>query len=89
MSLSIIIRRVIICKKMTDQSSIRFFSTFHCFRVIKDTGVQKVILFKKDKISVAEVITEIARNYDITDLNLKEPEIEEIVREIYDKTNEV
>ena len=43
------------------------------------------MLFKKEAISVAEAITVITRNYDITDLNLKEPEIEEIVRGLYDK----
>ncbi len=55
------------------------------FKVIKDEGVLKVMLFKKEEISVAEAITVITRNYDITDLNLKEPEIEEIVRGLYDK----
>jgi len=53
-------------------------------KVIKEEGPRKSLLFSNAEITVAEAITLITRNYDITDLNLKEPQIEGIVKKIYE-----
>ncbi len=57
------------------------------FKIIKEEGPKKRILFDKKEISVAEAITLITRSYDITDLTLKEPNIEEIVKKIYENNS--
>ncbi len=57
------------------------------FKIIKEEGPKKRILFDKKEISVAEAITLITRSYDITDLTLKEPNIEEIVKRIYENNS--
>ncbi|KAB2846374.1 MAG: ATP-binding cassette domain-containing protein [Ignavibacterium sp.] len=56
-------------------------------KILKEEGFEKIILFNKEDISVAETITQITRNYNITDLSIKEPEIEEVVRKIYESKN--
>jgi ABC-2 type transport system ATP-binding protein len=56
-------------------------------KVIKEEGPRKWIVFKKQDIGIAEAVTLITRKYNITDLNLKEPDIEEIVRTTYEKKN--
>jgi ABC-2 type transport system ATP-binding protein len=53
------------------------------FRVIKEQGIQKHIIFNKQEISVANAITSITRNYSIKDLKLKEPGIEDIIKKLY------
>ena len=53
-------------------------------KLIKEEGPWKSFLFSNNAISVAEAITLITRKYDITDLNLKEPQIEGIVKKIYE-----
>jgi ABC-2 type transport system ATP-binding protein len=55
-------------------------------KVVKEEGARKWILFNKEQISVAEAITWVARNYEITDIQVKEPGIEEAVRGIYGET---
>lgn len=51
--------------------------------VLKDDGKRKYISFKKEEISISEAITSITKNYKIKDLNIKEPNIEDIVKNIY------
>lgn len=52
--------------------------------VIKEEGTIKWIIFKNKEIATAEAITQLTRKYDILDLKYEEPEIEEIVRNIYE-----
>lgn len=52
--------------------------------IYKQEGNRKWISFRKEDISVSEAISVINNNYRISDLSLKEPEIEEIVRQIYE-----
>jgi ABC-2 type transport system ATP-binding protein len=53
-------------------------------KLVKVEGPRRTFRFRREEITVAEAITLIARNYDITDLNIKEPEIEGIVKKIYE-----
>lgn len=54
-------------------------------KIFREEGPRKWIIFKKDEISVAEAVTYLTKNFRIMDLNVKEPDIEEVVREIYEK----
>ena len=54
-------------------------------RIIKTEGNRKWIVFNKNEICAAEAVTMITRKYDIIDLVVKEPDVEEIVRNIYEK----
>lgn len=54
-------------------------------RVMRREGPRVWFAFRSEEISSAEAATVIARNHDIRDLTLKEPEIEEIVREFYEQ----
>jgi ABC-2 type transport system ATP-binding protein len=56
-------------------------------RIIKEEGPRKFILCNKQEINAGEAITLLTRNYNIVDLNIKEPEIEELVRNIYENKN--
>lgn len=51
--------------------------------VIREDGPEKQISFRQDQISVGEAVSLITRSYTITDLQLKEPNIEDIIKEIY------
>jgi len=55
------------------------------FKVVKEEGTTKWILFRKEEISAPEVVSYITQNFAIRDFSLKEPDIEEIVRHIYEK----
>lgn len=55
------------------------------FRIIREEGPKKWIDFEKDEISIAEAVTYITRNYSIMDFHIEEPDIEEVVRGIYEK----
>lgn len=54
-------------------------------QVIKQEGTKKTIVCNKKEISVAEAVTLITRSYDITDFELQEPRIEDIIKKIYEK----
>lgn len=54
-------------------------------QVVKSEGPRKQILFRSEEISVGEAITHITRNFKVLDLQLKEPDIEEIIRDLYGK----
>ncbi len=53
--------------------------------VINREGPRVWFAFRSEEISPAEAATIITRNHDIRDLTLQEPEIEEIVREFYER----
>lgn len=52
-------------------------------KLLQDEGIKKSYTFKKDSISNVEVIEGILNCGKVTDLKLKEPDIEEIVKEYY------
>jgi ABC-type uncharacterized transport system ATPase subunit len=49
-----------------------------------EDGRRRWILFQRKQITVAEAVTLLTKDYAITDLSIKEPEIEDAVREIYE-----
>ena len=55
------------------------------FSVLKEEGLKKWFLFKPSDIGVGEAMSYFAKHFPIVDIALKEPDIEEIVRELYGK----
>jgi ABC-2 type transport system ATP-binding protein len=53
-------------------------------RVLRQDGPRTWFGFRSDQISPAEAACLITRNHDIRDLSIKEPEVEEIIREFYE-----
>jgi ABC-2 type transport system ATP-binding protein len=53
-------------------------------QLVDEKGNKKWFRFKKDEVQVSEIISELAAKYSITDLTIHEPEIEAIIREIYE-----
>lgn len=53
--------------------------------LIKDEGLRKTILFKKEDIPVTEVIQILTEKNRIKDIQIKEPSIEDIVKGIYEQ----
>ena len=51
--------------------------------VIRREGNRIWLSFDRDTISASEVMTRVTAQYEIQDLTISEPEIEEIVRQIY------
>ncbi len=58
------------------------------FKVIKEEGPKKTILCSREVINMAEAVTLLVRSHNIVDLSIKEPEIEEVVRKLYEKDSE-
>lgn len=54
-------------------------------RVIKEVGKRKWLRFNREEIRASELINQIAKNYEIKDLILKEADIDEIIRGIYEE----
>lgn len=54
------------------------------FNILKEEGQFKWLSFLKEDITVAEAVNYLSRNYNIIDLSIKEPDIEDIVRRIYE-----
>ncbi len=52
--------------------------------VSDDSDFKKNFTFKRDDIKISELITEITSNYDVADLTIREPDIDSIVRQIYE-----
>lgn len=52
-------------------------------QVVKEEGRRKWLLYRKEEISTTEAIKYITQRYDILELNLSEPDIEDVVREMY------
>ncbi len=53
--------------------------------VVKDEGIKKSIGFTKDDGTAIELITSLGQRYDITDVSIVEPEIETVIRQIYER----
>ncbi len=53
--------------------------------VVKEEGSKQWILLHRGEISVAEAISTITRRHEIQDIQIKEPRIEDAIREIYER----
>jgi ABC-2 type transport system ATP-binding protein len=53
--------------------------------VIKQEGTRQWIQFSRDEVSAAQLISEISEKYEIKDLSIQDPEIEVMIRNIYEK----
>lgn len=53
--------------------------------VIQQEGNRKWIQFNRDKVSASELIRQISEKYEIQDLSIQDPEIEVMIRNIYEK----
>ncbi|MBZ4655232.1 MAG: transporter related protein, partial [Peptococcaceae bacterium] len=53
--------------------------------VVREEGNRKWLRFNREEISSAQLINEMASRYEIKDLILKEPEIDDIIRRIYEE----
>lgn len=51
--------------------------------IVKEEDHKKWIKFQKDEVQVSNLIYELTQKYSIADLTIQEPEIEGIIREIY------
>lgn len=51
--------------------------------VIKNDGTQVWIRFKKSEITASKLISDLCREYPVLDLSVREPDIEDMIREIY------
>lgn len=52
-------------------------------QLLQDEGLRKHFLFNKQKLSVAEALSIISEHYEIIDIQLKEPDIDEAVKFLY------
>ncbi|QNU66705.1 ABC transporter ATP-binding protein [Ruminiclostridium herbifermentans] len=52
--------------------------------IIEEADNKKQMQFNRDEVQVSDVISYLTSNYNILDLTIKEPEIESIIREIYE-----
>ena len=53
--------------------------------VIKQEGKRKWLQFNRDLMSAAQLISRISETYEIKDLAIQDPEIEVMIRNIYEK----
>ncbi|MDG0874599.1 ATP-binding cassette domain-containing protein [Paenibacillus thiaminolyticus] len=53
---------------------------------IQENGNNCIIKFDREKVSGAKLIAELVAKYEVKDISIKEPDIEEIVREIYNRS---
>ena len=61
--------------------------THPCLRVVREEGPRVWFAFRREEISPADAASFIIRGHDIRDLAIKEPEIEDIVRECYERNS--
>lgn len=52
--------------------------------ILEEADNKKHMQFNRDEVQVSDVISYLTSNYNILDLTIKEPEIESIIREIYE-----
>jgi ABC-2 type transport system ATP-binding protein len=52
--------------------------------IIKEEDNKKWFSFMKNELQVSRLISELTEKYDVVDLTVKEPEIESIIREVYE-----
>lgn len=55
--------------------------------LIKEEGPKKWLRFDKDDVSPSDIITQLMKKYEIVDLTVEEPEIEGIIKQIYQGIN--
>lgn len=53
-------------------------------KLINENHNKKWFKFEKDEVQVYQLVSELTKNYGITDFTIHEPEIEAIIREIYE-----
>jgi ABC-2 type transport system ATP-binding protein len=53
-------------------------------QLVDEKSNKKWFRFKKDEVQVSQLVSEMTAKYGITDLTINEPEIEAIIREIYE-----
>ncbi|KJS22312.1 MAG: sugar ABC transporter ATP-binding protein [Clostridiaceae bacterium BRH_c20a] len=53
--------------------------------LIREEGQRKWLKFNRDEISSAQLLAEIAKKYEIKDLIIQEPEIDYIIRKVYER----
>jgi ABC-2 type transport system ATP-binding protein len=53
-------------------------------KVIQQAGNRKWLQFNRDEMSAAQLISRISENYEIKDLSIQDPEIEVMIRHIYE-----
>ncbi|AEG58697.1 ABC transporter ATP-binding protein [Desulforamulus ruminis] len=53
--------------------------------VIKQEGNRKWLRFNRDEVTASQLIHQISQKYEIKDLTIKDPEIDVIIRHIYEK----
>ncbi len=52
--------------------------------VTEDSEYKKTLTFKRDDYKISDLIAEVTKKYDVADLTIKEPDIDSIVRKIYE-----
>lgn len=52
--------------------------------VIKQEGNRKWLQFNRDVMSASQLISRVSENYEIKDLSIQDPEIEVMIRNIYE-----
>ncbi len=73
--------RELVIEMMSPQENI-----FHpAADVVKQEGHKVWLRFAKDKITASELISDLSKAYPIKDLNVQEPNIEDVIREVYKK----
>lgn len=58
----------------------------HAAEVTKQENLRVWFRFEKSRITAAELISDLSKNYPIRDISIKEPDIEDMIREIYKST---
>lgn len=51
--------------------------------IVKETDNELEIKFHKDKLKIAEIISKIVNIYEVRDITIEEPQMEDVVKEIY------
>ena len=57
--------------------------TLHTARLVADEGPLKHFLLEREDVSLVDVLTELGNGYDLKDIALEEPAIEEVIRSFY------
>jgi ABC-2 type transport system ATP-binding protein len=77
--------RVLVVEMKSPQDNI-----FHpAAEVIKQEGQRVWLKFEKNKITAAELIYDLAKVYPLRDISIQEPNIEDIIREVYKSTSKI
>jgi ABC-2 type transport system ATP-binding protein len=74
--------RTLVIELEDDQEPLNIFLPY--VRILRQEGTRIWLAFDKELISASELIMELARTHRIKDLTMEEPEIESVVRQIYE-----